>query len=754
MLATVLAGPGAAAAEPAPGAKWKEPFTGMIFVWVPAGCFAMGCKAEQCPPEALPLRDVCLDGFWLARHETTQGQWAKVMDDNPASFQGERRPVENVSWRDASAFAEKLAMLSPSESRFALPSEAQWEYACAAGWPDREPREFARGESTRPVDRGEPNGYGVCNMAGNVREWVRDAFDPEAYAKLGEANPVLEREEGRKVVRGDSWMKAPDTARCSLRMALSPGVVADTVGFRLVRLAPAGKRLRKPPARPSPDQASRPRVLRSIQVERREGSSVLALQADRPIRRHSVFTMDDPARLVLDLAGDWETDVPDTVELQAGGVLRARLGRHEDKLRVVFDLAGDEPADPVVQTAGTELVLRLAGREPSAGPGNVLQGVFFDPSSDGLNMVLRTEAPVTEYSSALRDDPPGLTVTLPGSWRSRAPKTVEGESPVSRVTMETVRDRLVVSASLEEPMLQDPVLIGTRRGLVVSLPAEAFASQRGPGAAAENVAGSSNVLQGVRLQQAEDGLRVQLETEHPVETVELRATQEPAAVLLEAPGAWKSLAPDDRKVESGPVRLVSVSAGQGGLQVRLGLRKPPEGEPRALAVPEGVAALLPYAGKPRAAARKRASRLAENLEERDLPDIQPPKDSVAETFEGLQEQLYFSCSMASASHQTLVWDQKEPRSRDLQQAMAPYKAMFRSMVMEKGGDERTWELVNSPVFDECARMFSEGMDPDACERIRQLSQRRLAQIYAAVNVSGQPRATVRSMIRRFLSEER
>ncbi|MFW5837754.1 MAG: formylglycine-generating enzyme family protein, partial [Desulfovibrionaceae bacterium] len=222
-----LAFPARSGAEIPAGSEWVEPATGMVFVRVPAGCFTSGCEGSGCPDSALPAQEVCLDGFWIARHETTQAQWERVMGSNPASFRGGRRPVENVSWREAMEFGSRLTELSPAGGSFSLPRGAQWEYACSAGWSGREPGDFARLEATVPVDRLEPNAYGVCGMAGNVREWVRDPF------KGAEAG-----EEAARTVRGDSWMKAPKNPRCTLRLGLSPGVVSNTVGFRLVRVDP------------------------------------------------------------------------------------------------------------------------------------------------------------------------------------------------------------------------------------------------------------------------------------------------------------------------------------------------------------------------------------------------------------------------------------------------------------------------------------------------------------------------------------
>ena len=64
----------------------------------------------------------------------TQGQWQKVMGNNPAHFTegGADCPVEQVSWDDAQEFLAKLNLMEKIDT-YRLPTEAEWEYACRAG---------------------------------------------------------------------------------------------------------------------------------------------------------------------------------------------------------------------------------------------------------------------------------------------------------------------------------------------------------------------------------------------------------------------------------------------------------------------------------------------------------------------------------------------------------------------------------------------------------------------------------------------
>ena len=74
-------------------------------------------------------------GFYLGKYEVTQEQYKKVMGKNPSKFKGDKLPVEHISWNDAVAFCEELNKKEriPRGWEFALPTEAQWEYACRAG---------------------------------------------------------------------------------------------------------------------------------------------------------------------------------------------------------------------------------------------------------------------------------------------------------------------------------------------------------------------------------------------------------------------------------------------------------------------------------------------------------------------------------------------------------------------------------------------------------------------------------------------
>jgi formylglycine-generating enzyme required for sulfatase activity len=81
------------------GKGWREPVTGMEFVWVPGGCYHMGDVFGDGNQNEIPVHEVCVDGFWMGKYEVTQGPWEKVTGKNPSFFKkGDNYPVERVSW--------------------------------------------------------------------------------------------------------------------------------------------------------------------------------------------------------------------------------------------------------------------------------------------------------------------------------------------------------------------------------------------------------------------------------------------------------------------------------------------------------------------------------------------------------------------------------------------------------------------------------------------------------------------------------
>lgn len=102
-----------ASRKPEPGDRWVEPVNGMAFRYIPAGRFQMGSpEGEPGRRDNETLHAVTLTrNYWLGETEVTQGQWERLMGNNPSRFAecGADCPVESVSWFEAAAFANRLS---------------------------------------------------------------------------------------------------------------------------------------------------------------------------------------------------------------------------------------------------------------------------------------------------------------------------------------------------------------------------------------------------------------------------------------------------------------------------------------------------------------------------------------------------------------------------------------------------------------------------------------------------------------------
>lgn len=192
---------------------------GMSLVKVPSGKFFIGGSGANFYSKISP--EVTIDKpFRMSIHEVTQGQFQKVMGHNPSSFQGNDRPVENVTWADAMGFCY---LLSQSEGKtYRLPTENEWEYACRAGTIT----EFHTGETldvkdanvldgattvgkTTRVGFYSPNSLGLHDMHGNVSEWCLDyvpnAGDQHVYRGGNGANGHMYATSSSRRSYGKKW---------------------------------------------------------------------------------------------------------------------------------------------------------------------------------------------------------------------------------------------------------------------------------------------------------------------------------------------------------------------------------------------------------------------------------------------------------------------------------------------------------------------------------------------------------------------
>ena len=218
------------------GKKYTVKSIDMELIWCPPGRYVRGegDKSHQV---------ILTKGFYLGKYEVTQKQYEKIMGKNPSNFKGEKLPVEMVSWNDAVAFCELLSKRERSLGwKFALPTEAQWEYACRAGtstiysWGNSIKLSLGNFTSagfkhTVEVGSYPPNPWGLYDMHGNVREWCQDWYGP--YNKDQLIDPEGPEAGSEKVYRGGGWGGANAYLGSGNRAKWRPELKGSSFGFRV-----------------------------------------------------------------------------------------------------------------------------------------------------------------------------------------------------------------------------------------------------------------------------------------------------------------------------------------------------------------------------------------------------------------------------------------------------------------------------------------------------------------------------------------
>ena len=232
----------------------------MEFILIKPGSFTMGSDENTGDGDESPQHKVTITRpFYLGKFEVTQAQWTVVMGDDPSEFRGMQRPVDTVSWNDCQRFLAKLS--EKTGRKFALPTEAQWEFACRAGtattWSfgdrDTSATDYAwlignSGGTTHPVGEKKPNAWGLHDMHGNVWEWCADFYAKHAYAAGDAVDPHGPPASEGHILRGGAWGEHPNNARSAGRNAMGPDDRHNGTGFRCMLLVdePAPAKTEKP----------------------------------------------------------------------------------------------------------------------------------------------------------------------------------------------------------------------------------------------------------------------------------------------------------------------------------------------------------------------------------------------------------------------------------------------------------------------------------------------------------------------------
>jgi len=228
---------------------------GMKMIWCPPGKFLMGSPEDEKDrrENENQVQVLISHGLWLASTPVTQGQWQALMGNNPSHFTGSMDlPVEQVSWNDVWDFCAKLNAVEnlPNSYHYALPTEAQWKYACRAG--TTTPFHFGStlngkiancsGDDTYGTETDwpylgqtsivgsySPNSWGLHDMHGNVWEWCADWNGDRLPGGIDPSGPTTG---AYRRTRGGAWSDSAALCSSAYRNGDYPDNRRHFVGFR------------------------------------------------------------------------------------------------------------------------------------------------------------------------------------------------------------------------------------------------------------------------------------------------------------------------------------------------------------------------------------------------------------------------------------------------------------------------------------------------------------------------------------------
>ena len=279
-------------------------------VRIPGGSFIMGCTDTECAKDEQPHRVTIAHDFFMLESEVTQQQYMELMNSNPShNYQcGKECPVDSVTWNNAVLYANKLSIHQEYPVCYTkkfdrwiwiegclgwrLPTEAEWERAGLGvrnskldgskddarivpfektAWhvdkniinelsmipvteKSRQHEMIRLLVESKPVCSKSRNGYGLCDMSGNVWEWTWDWYEPDMPLNTHDVNNPRGPFRGRtKVLKGGAFDSLLPDIYPHRRIHLAPwatmgevrftfdkapvDVLEGSVGFRLVRTA-------------------------------------------------------------------------------------------------------------------------------------------------------------------------------------------------------------------------------------------------------------------------------------------------------------------------------------------------------------------------------------------------------------------------------------------------------------------------------------------------------------------------------------
>ena len=234
-------------------------FKAIEWVTIGGGKFMMGSDSgDRSFAAAKPVHEVTIKTFDMMKTAVTVEQYSECLNKGgctPPSTGGqcnwgvvgrELHPINCVDWDQVNQYAKFKGGR--------LPSEAEWEYAARSGgknqkypWGNAEPTcdkaviygnggDGCAKTATMPVCSKTAGNttQGLCDMAGNVWQWVQDKYQSSYAGAPADGGAFTEASGSLRVIRGGSWCSA-GYLRSARRYSVDPGVRGYSVGFRLAR---------------------------------------------------------------------------------------------------------------------------------------------------------------------------------------------------------------------------------------------------------------------------------------------------------------------------------------------------------------------------------------------------------------------------------------------------------------------------------------------------------------------------------------
>lgn len=226
-----------------------EPFSRVKLTLINSGSFSMGANNSDSYAEAdeKPNFNVVISRpFYIGIYEVKNSEWNAIMKHG---VKGET-PVANITWNDIDKFTQKLNASAGTITiagvvyEYALPSEAEWEFAARGGainnaffWGNENVSAnyawYSKNSRGKTHNIGEKlaNNFALFDVGGNVAEWVWDCY--EDYPKDRYDPIATDRASCDRVIRGGGYDDDIKSLRVSSRKKLNQSQSRSSLGFRL-----------------------------------------------------------------------------------------------------------------------------------------------------------------------------------------------------------------------------------------------------------------------------------------------------------------------------------------------------------------------------------------------------------------------------------------------------------------------------------------------------------------------------------------